>query len=121
MERELKTLFYDIQEAGLAIKQFIAGKNLDDYKESDLLQSAVERKFEIIGEALNRIGQVDEEMLEEISDYRKIIGFRNILAHGYDVVSDEVAWDICGDDLDTLLSDIDRLFSQSRPPATETD
>jgi len=56
MERELKTLFYDIQEAGHAIKQFIAGKNLDDYRASDLLQSAVERKFEIIGEALNRIG-----------------------------------------------------------------
>lgn len=119
MERELKKLFHDMQEAGFAILRFIDGKSLDDYKDSDLLQSAVERKFEIIGEALNRIGQIDEETLEEISDYRKIIGFRNILAHGYDAVSDEVVWDICGENLSTLLNDIERLFSRSVPPPAE--
>lgn len=119
MERDLKKLLYDVQEAGLAVKHFIRGNNLADYKASDLLQSAVERKFEIIGEALNRIGQIDEEALEEISDYRKIIGFRNILAHGYDAVSDEVVWEICGDNLDALLNDIDRLFAQDAHSNTE--
>lgn len=71
MERELKKLLFDIQEAGFAIKQFTHGKTLSDYETSDLLRSAVERKFEIIGEALNRIRQVDVEVLEEISNYRR--------------------------------------------------
>ncbi len=109
MERELKKLLFDIQEAALAIKRFISDKNLADYQASDLLRSAVERKFEIVGEALNRIRQTDEEALEEITEYRKIIGFRNILAHGYDAISDEIVWEICGESLDILLTDIERL------------
>lgn len=112
MERELKKLLFDIQEAALAIKEFILGKSLADYESSDLLRSAVERKFEIIGEALNRIRQVDEEILEEIFEYRKIIGFRNILAHGYDAISNEIVWEICGESLDTLLENVDRLLNR---------
>lgn len=69
MERELKKLLFDIQEAAFAIKQFIQGKGLTDYQASDLLRSAVERKFEIIGEALNRIRQTNENALEEITEY----------------------------------------------------
>ena len=110
MQREVKKLLLDIHEAGTAIQQFIEGKELSDYVESDLLSSAVERKFEIIGEALTRIRQTDEEVLEQISDYRKIIGFRNVLAHGYDAVSDETVWEISGESLDKLLEDVDRLY-----------
>lgn len=112
MARELKKLLFDIQEAGLAVKRFIRGKSLADYEDSDLLRSAVERKFEIIGEALNRIRQADEDLLEGISEYRKIIGFRNILAHGYDAISNEVVWEICGESLDMLLNDVERLLNQ---------
>jgi uncharacterized protein with HEPN domain len=110
--RDLKKLLFDIQEAALAIKQFIQGKELEDYVASDLLRSAVERKFEIIGEALNRIRQADEELLDEIAEHRKIIGFRNLLAHGYDAVSDEIVWEICGENLDALLTDVERLLKQ---------
>lgn len=112
MVRELKKLLFDVQDAGLAVKQFISGKSFGDYEASDLLRSAVERKFEIIGEALNRIRQIDEDVLEEISEYRKIIGFRNILAHGYDAVSNEVVWEICGESLNVLLNDVQRLLNQ---------
>ncbi|MEZ4711934.1 MAG: HepT-like ribonuclease domain-containing protein [Caldilineaceae bacterium] len=112
MKRELKKLLFDIQEAGLAVKRFIHGKSQSDYEASDLLRSAVERKFEIIGEALNRMRQIDEESVEQISEYRKIIGFRNILAHGYDAISDEIVWEICGASLDMLLNDVEQLLNQ---------
>ena len=90
MQRETRKLLFDIQEAGQAIQRFVRGKSFTVYEADDMLRSAVERKFEIIGEALNRLRDVDEETLEQITDYRKIIGSRNVLAHGYDAVSDEI-------------------------------
>jgi len=59
-----------------------------------LLQLAIEREFEIIGEALSRLEKVDPETLaDKIPEYRKIIDFRNILAHGYDIIDVAAMWD----------------------------
>jgi uncharacterized protein with HEPN domain len=55
MKDEILKHLYDVKDAALAIKRFVEGKTFDDYKENSLLQSGVERKFEIAGEALNRI------------------------------------------------------------------
>ena len=85
MNLERSKLLFDIQEAGTAIKSFVQDKTLADFEQDDLLRSAVERKFEIIGEALNRLHRLDEDLIEQITGYRKIVGFRNILAHGYDI------------------------------------
>ncbi len=59
-----------------------------------MLKSAIERQFEIVGEALNRLYKREPELTVEIQDYQKIISFRNMLIHGYDVVEDRVVWDI---------------------------
>lgn len=109
MRRETKKLLFDIQEAGQAIQRFVREKDFAGYQSDDMLRSAVERKFEIIGEALNRLRDVDEESLEQIADYRKIIGFRNVLAHGYDAVSDEIVWEIVVHSLPILMQDVARL------------
>jgi uncharacterized protein with HEPN domain len=53
MKDEILKHLYDINDAALAIKRFIEGKTFDDYRGDALLQSGVERKFEIVGEALN--------------------------------------------------------------------
>ena len=94
MRVEVKTLLFDIDRAVELIAEFTAGKQFGDYIRDALLRSAVERQFEIVGEALNRLRKVGPDVLSQISDYQRIIGFRNVLAHGYDVVSDEIVWDI---------------------------
>ena len=94
MELEVKKLVYDLDQAIDLIINFTAGKRLADYQGDVLLRSAVERQFEIIEEALNRLKRVDPSLLTRISDYGRIIGFRNVLAHGYDIISDEIVWDI---------------------------
>jgi len=56
---------------------------------------ALEREFEIIGEALVRLERLDPEGLAcKIPEYRKIIGFRNLVAHGYDIIDDAALWDL---------------------------
>ena len=61
-------------------------KALHDYEFDRMLRNAVERNFEIIGEALNRISKIDPETVRRIPEHAAIIGFRNLLIHGYDYV-----------------------------------
>ena len=82
MEDDLLKHLYDIRKAAAAIFRFVRGKTFDDYEQDELLQSGVERKFEIIGEALNRVRRENPKLLDTIREYRNIVSFRNILAHG---------------------------------------
>ncbi len=75
-----------------------------------MLRSAVELKFEIMGEALNRIDRDDPGLLSRIRDCRDIISFRNILVHGYDAIDDRIVWGVIEEDLDNLIEDVTRLI-----------
>ena len=109
MRDEVLTHLHAIVHEALAIKQFVTGHTLESYCTHELLRSAVERKFEIIGEALNRIHRDDPDMLARIRNYRDIISFRNILIHGYDVVDNRIVWGVIEEDLDDLIEDATNL------------
>ena len=59
-----------------------------------MLRAAVERKFEVIGEAITKLVRLDETIGNRISDYKRIIAFRNVLIHGYADVDDRLVWDV---------------------------
>ncbi len=110
MKDEIRKHLHDIREAALAIKRFVPRRSLEDYQADELLRSGVERKFEIIGEALNRLARDAPEVLQRIRDHRDIISFRNILAHGYDNVDELIVWGIIEEDLERLLEDVNELL-----------
>ena len=110
MKGDIRQHLYDIQQAGIAVKTFVAGRTFDDYATNEMLRSGVERKFEIIGEALNRIARDAPQVLQQIRGYRDVISFRNILVHGYDSIDDRIVWAIIEDELDQLLEDVGKLL-----------
>ena len=75
-----------------------------------MLRAAVERQFEIIGEALRRLLADDPPTAARISEHARIIAFRNILAHGYADIDDQIVWGIVESKLPTLLEDVDALL-----------
>ncbi|MCC5789616.1 MAG: DUF86 domain-containing protein [Opitutales bacterium] len=101
--------FYDAWSAAKAILSFTRDKSFTDYCEDDLLSSAIERKFEIIGEALNRIRKANPKDLQLLSDWPAIIGFRNILAHAYDHVEDSVVWGIVTTQLPDFIQELENI------------
>ena len=84
-EKELKLLI-DIKSSCNLIKSFSTGKTFAEYKVDPYFRSAIERQFEIVGEALNRLQKMGSPIVKSISEYEKIISFRNIIIHAYDNV-----------------------------------
>jgi uncharacterized protein with HEPN domain len=110
MKDDIRAPLYDIVTAAKAVRNFVAGCSYEDYCKNDLLRSGVERKFEIMGEALSRIRRESPDSLGNIRQHRDIISFRNILAHGYDAIDDRIVWEIIRNDLGDLISDAERLL-----------
>ena len=94
MTLRVKKYLTDAHGATSRISQFLEGMTLADLTSNILLRSAVERQFEILGEALNLASKEKEDLELEIPDFWKIIGLRNRIIHGYDSVDDQALWDI---------------------------
>ena len=110
MRLEAKKYLYDIQQAASRIAEFTSGKRLEDYRSNPMLCSAVERQFEIIGEALAQLAKLDDVLVRRISEHRRIIAFRNILIHGYAEVDGRLVWDIIESKLPTLRRETEALL-----------
>lgn len=102
----------DISHHSAFIIDACTGRSSDDYASDEMLRLAVERSFEIIGEALNRLHRHDPDSAGRISHSSAIIGFRNILAHGYDIVEDAQVWKVIIEDLPVLRGEVDALISE---------
>jgi uncharacterized protein with HEPN domain len=110
MRLEMKKYLEDIARAAELIAEFTAGKSLADYMKDPMLRAAVERKFEIIGEALVRLAKLDSAVAARISEHQRIIAFRNVLIHGYNNVDDLVVWGIVESKLPALRRDVAALL-----------
>ena len=116
MPHSTAKLLEDIRHAAGLILIFTSGRTQDEYGEDVQLRSAVERQFEIIGEAIKRLEAVDAGLAAKISDYRQIIAFRNVLIHGYDLVDTAIVWQAIREKLPVLAEEIDALLAQTDNP-----
>jgi uncharacterized protein with HEPN domain len=97
--------------AGEAIESFLDGRTFAEYGADLQLSSAVERQFEIVGEALGRAVRADSSLAASLPEAPEIVGFRNVLAHGYDAVSDALVWSIAREKLPALLAAVRNLLT----------
>ncbi len=93
MHHELSQSLLDALNACQSIQEFTQGQTFEQYLENKLLRSGVERQFEIMGEAFNRIDVIDTNFRDRLPEMGAVIGMRNRIIHGYDAVDDSIIWD----------------------------
>ena len=113
MERKSPKLLEDIRDAAAFVRQVTDGKTLDDYRVDRLLRQAVERNFEIIGEAIGRLAKLDPATANRISQHAQIISFRNLLIHGYDLIDHSQVWDVICRNLPTLDAEVTAVLADA--------
>lgn len=110
MEKRVRKWLYDILLSIEEIESYLEmAKATMTLPKTWFCAGLMERSFEIIGEALNRIGNANPHI--EISDMREYIGMRNIIAHGYDIVSYQTLWDAANKDVPKLKSEVEKLLN----------
>ena len=121
MKREAGKLLHDILTACDHITQFTNNMDWQSWHGNIQVQAAVERKFEKIGEGLNRLRRQHPELASQVPEIGKMVDFRNFLIHEYHRVDPEIVWRIVKDNLPDLQITIQKLLTELDSPPDNTD
>lgn len=113
MQPDPRKYLWDALRAAGFLREFAAGKSFGDYQDDVLLRSAVERQFEIVGEALSQLAKTHADMAAQVPELPRIVAFRNILIHGYANVDDALVWQVLTDKLPQLETAVRTLLAES--------
>jgi uncharacterized protein with HEPN domain len=112
LQRDPRAFLWDVRESALAIQSFTVGMDAAAYASNPMAQAAVERKFEVIGEALNQLAKLDPTLAARSPDLPQIVAFRNQLIHGYATVNVGTVWNIARNALPTLIEAVQALLDE---------
>lgn len=112
MDEYIEVYLLDVKKAIEEVESYFEGYPMryDLFEKDYLRRSAVERKTEIMGEAINRILKIRKDF--PLPNARAIIDTRNRIIHGYDSVKPEFLWSLVMRHIPSLKSDIDRIIAQ---------
>ena len=105
MSRDESLYLADIESACEKVLKYTRGMSYQQFTKDDLHFDAVLRNLEIIGEAAKSIFEERRQKYPHVK-WRKIAGFRDIVAHNYFGVSDEIVWDVVQNEIPTLLESV---------------
>lgn len=110
MSRDYKAYLDDILKAVARVEKYTRGKTYHQFKANELLQDGVVRNLEIIGEAAGKLPKRVTE-LEPGVEWRNIAGMRNILAHEYFGVDNQIVWQVVEEILPGLKRAVKKLMT----------
>jgi uncharacterized protein with HEPN domain len=105
-------LLEDIRDAAAFIVEMTRGVTLERYAADRMLRQAVERNFEIIGEAVKRLSAADPATAARIGHREQIIAFRNILIHGYDLLDHGLVLTTAENQVPKLVAEVEALLAE---------
>lgn len=112
MSRDESLYLSDIQESCEKVLRFTKRMTYKEFVHDDLHFDAVLRNLEIIGEAVKNISEETRQKYPQIK-WRKIAGFRDIVAHEYFGVNEETVWDIVENEIPALLEAVKIILGEN--------
>ena len=113
--RDPRAFLWDVQQAARRIDKFLRGHDIASYLADELARSAVERQFEIVGEALAQLAKAAPAVAAEVPHCRDAIAFRNLLIHGYAGIDSSQVWRIAQSNLPAPARAVDALLASAQP------
>jgi uncharacterized protein with HEPN domain len=104
----------DMLAAARRAHEYVAGVAREAFGRDSVLQDAVVRRLEIVGEAARRVSEATRQRHQEIA-WRRIVGLRHRLAHDYLHVDIERVWEIVQRDVPDLITKLERLVPPDEP------
>ncbi len=101
---------HHISDAITQIQSYLHEKSLEEFITNKMLQDAVVRQLEIIGEASKNLSE-SFRLLHPQIPWSQIVGMRNRIAHDYLNVDMDIVWDIVTHDLPSLKQNVTELLS----------
>lgn len=113
IKRTIVQFLYDIEDSILNIQKQVKPLSFEEFMENEVVIGYIERQLEKIGEAINQIQKLDNELLNLVNTDKKywenIKGVRNRLIHEYWGTSMEMIYEISVDEMDELLLYIEKV------------
>jgi uncharacterized protein with HEPN domain len=107
--RNPRFAFEDMLDYAREAYELVQGKTLDDLRQDRVLELALLRLLEVVGEAATRVPDELQLRYDGIP-WRQVVGLRNRLIHGYDAVDLVVVWDVLVNSLPSLIAEPERVL-----------
>src|SRR5579883_672420 len=111
MSRNVQLYLQDILTSCDKVLRYTQGMNFDEFVSDGRTFDAVILNLLIIGEAIKNIPQDVRDLNQQI-EWRKIAGLRDILAHAYFQVENEIIWDVVQSKVQPLQEQIQKLLNE---------
>jgi len=109
MSRSLRLYLEDILSSGAKVLRYTEGMTCEDFIRDERTYDAVVRNLQIIGEVVKNLPMEFRDKYKQI-EWRKIAGLRDILAHAYFSVEDEILWDVVENKVSILIEQIRKIL-----------
>lgn len=109
--------FLHIRDAIKRVIEYSSDIDEKSFLKNTMLQDALVRQFEIIGEASNKVSESTQKKYSNIP-WKRIVGMRNRIIHEYFGVRLDIIWDSVQNDIPNLRSDIDKIIEDLTPQSS---
>lgn len=111
-ESDIPGLLWDALAFSRNAQIAVGNTPLESYLEGGPVAWATERQMELIGEALNKLRRAHPDVAERVPHVERIIGMRNVLAHGYLIINDRVVWQAATQAVPELIPILEKILDE---------